>query len=82
MFPLLCTLQLLADLDSLEKAVDSAQGNVTEIAGMVPMVQQQFEDNLEQLEKTQENAVYAHIESQTAQKVGVFKVFKMLTKLS
>ena len=62
-------MQLLADLDSLEKAVDNAQESVTNMTGMVPMIQKQYEDNLEQLEITQENALEAHNQSQTAEKV-------------
>ena len=62
-------MQLLADLDSLEKAVDNAQESVTNMTGMVPMVQKQFEDNLKQLEITQENALEVHDQSQTAEKV-------------
>ena len=62
-------MQLLADLDSLEKAVDNAQESLTNMTGMVPMVQKQFEDNLKQLEITQENALEAHDQSQTAEKV-------------
>ena len=62
-------MQLLADLDSLEKAVDNAQESITNMTGMVPMVQKQFEDNLKQLEITQENALEAHDQSQTAEKV-------------
>jgi len=60
--------QVLADLDSLEKAVDIAQGNVTEMVDMVPMVHDQFKNNVEQLNITQQNALDAHNKSQTAQK--------------
>ena len=61
------------DLDSLEKAVDNAQESVRNMTGMVPMVQKQFEDNLKQLEITQENALEAHNQSQTAEKVCLNK---------
>ena len=49
--------------------MDNAQESVTNMTGMVPMVQKQFEDNLKQLEITQENALEAHDQSQTAEKV-------------
>ena len=49
--------------------MDMAQGNATEMAGMVPMVREQFENNLEQLNITQKNAVDAHNQSQTAREV-------------
>ena len=63
---------MLEDLDSLEKAVDIAQGNVTEMVDMVPMVHDQFKNNVEQLNITQQNALDAHNKSQTAQKVCTF----------
>ena len=49
--------------------MDIAQGNVTEMAGMVPMLQEQFQDNLQQLNITEENALDAHNESEVAQEV-------------
>lgn len=61
--------QLLAALDALEKAVDTAQGNVTDMATMIPMVRDQFAKNQEQLENAEQNAMDAHNQSQTAQRV-------------
>lgn len=55
--------------------MDVAQGNVTDMSGMVPMVQEQFEDNLQQLNITQQNALEAHNQSQTAQKVSTTFAF-------
>ena len=49
--------------------MDIAQGNVTEMADMVPMLQEQFENNLQQLNITEQNALDAHNESGVAQKV-------------
>ncbi|KAJ7382944.1 hypothetical protein OS493_031720 [Desmophyllum pertusum] len=59
--------QLLADLDALEAAVDTAQSNVTDMASMVPMVKEQFEKNQEQLNIAEKNAMDAHNQSQQAQ---------------
>lgn len=61
--------QLLAALDALEKAVDTAQGNVTDMASMIPMVREQFAKNQEQLANAEQNAMDAHNQSQTAQRV-------------
>lgn len=61
--------QLLAALDALEKAVDTAQGNVTDMATMVPMVREQFDRNQEQLAITEQNAKDAHSQSQIANRV-------------
>lgn len=61
--------QLLAALDSLEKAVDTAQANVTDMASMVPMVKEQFQKNQEQLAITEQNAMDAHNQSQIANRV-------------
>lgn len=61
--------QLLSGLDALENAIDAAQINVTEIASEVPLVQKQFEKNIEQLNITKKNALDAHDQSQTARKV-------------
>lgn len=58
--------QLLAALDSLEKAVDTAQANVTDMASMVPMVEEQFQKNEEQLAITEQNARDAYNQSQIA----------------
>lgn len=60
--------QLLTGLDALEDAVDAAQENVTDMANLVPVVQEQFENNIEQLNITRINALDAHNQSQTAQK--------------
>ena len=61
--------QLLAALDSLEKAVDTAQANVTDMASMVPMVEEQFQKNEEQLAITEQNARDAYNQSQIANRV-------------
>lgn len=61
--------QLLADLDALEAAVDTAQSNVTDMASMVPIVKEQFEKNQEQLNIAEKNAMDAHNQSQQAQQV-------------
>jgi len=61
--------QLLAALDSLEKAVDTAQANVTEMASMVPMVKEQFQKNQVQLSITEQNAMDANNQSQIASRV-------------
>ena len=49
--------------------MDIAQENVTEMADMVPMLQEQFENNLQQLNITEQNTFDAHNESGVAQKV-------------
>ena len=61
--------QLLAILDFLEKTVDTAQANVTDMASMVPMVKEQFQKNQEQLNITEQNAMDAHNQSQIADRV-------------
>ena len=67
--------QLLAALEKLQEAVDIAEGNVTDMATMIPMVREQFEKNQEQLDITEHNATNAHEESQAAEKVcGIFSV--------
>ena len=50
--------------------MDAAQENVTDMANLVPVVQEQFENNIEQLNITRINALDAHNQSQTAQKVS------------
>ena len=63
------TFQLLAALDSLKMAVDTAQMNVTDMASMVPMVKEQFRKNQEQLAITKQNAMDANNQSQIASRV-------------
>lgn len=59
---------LQAALDKLEKDVDTARANVTNMAAMIPMVTEQFDKNQQQLAITEQKANDAHGESVTAEK--------------
>ena len=61
--------QLQAALDKLEKDVDTARANVTNMAAMIPMVTEQFDKNQQQLAITEQKANDTHGESVTAEKV-------------
>ena len=72
MYKCFCSLaffQLQAALDKLEKDVDTARANVTNMAAMIPMVTEQFDKNQQQLAITEQKANDAHGESVTAEKV-------------
>ena len=72
MYKCFCSLaffQLQAALDKLEKDVDTARANVTNMAAMIPMVTEQFDKNQQQLAITEQKASDAHGESVTAEKV-------------
>lgn len=49
--------------------MDTAQANVTDMASVVPMVEEQFQKNEEQLAITEQNAMDAHKQSQIANRV-------------
>lgn len=55
-------------MDKLEKDVDTARANVTNMAAMIPMVTEQFDKNQQQLAITEQKANDAHGESVTAEK--------------
>lgn len=59
---------LQAALDKLEKDVDTARANVTNMAAMIPMVTEQFDKNQQQLAITEQKANDTHGESVTAEK--------------
>ncbi|RMX57034.1 hypothetical protein pdam_00006173 [Pocillopora damicornis] len=61
-------IQLQAALDKLEKDVDTARANVTNMAAMIPMVTEQFDKNQQQLAITEQKANDTHGESVTAEK--------------